>query len=150
MTTKIPHYKTKSVRKSAELLPTKKVEDAMNRLAKVSQESGAKQEKTQREARAAIAETINALLDWLQEENSEQVHELFLQLMMLATPGNRSKIAKHIMIPDGVIAQAEEIISKAKQEEAEAKQKAEAAKAAETEAMTLSKPSKSNEAPRLG
>lgn len=145
MTKKLPKHKAKSTRKPQAVPHSEQLEKAMQRVAAISQKSGARVEKTQREARAAIAETINLWLDWLEDENPEQMPEFFAQIAILATAANRSKIGKHVMMPAGLMDEVEAIIAK-QQEEQEAAEQAEAAKA---ETATQAKAAKGNQEPEI-
>ena len=80
-----------------------------------------KDDKVQREARLAIAETFDAWIDWLEEEAPDQIEEMFFELGCFATASNRRRMFKHAKAPEGVAERAQEQVDQWKAEEEAAK-----------------------------
>lgn len=57
---------------------------AVERVAVVADKAGRRDEATQRQARAAIADTIEAWLDWLAEDDPQAVEDFYVQIELLA------------------------------------------------------------------
>lgn len=98
----------------------------MTRIASIADKEARKDDKVQREARLAIAETLDAWLEWTAEADSNQAEEFFFELGCFATATNRRRLFKHIQMPDGVIERIQEQLDRWKAEEEAAKAEAEA------------------------
>ncbi|MBC58124.1 MAG: hypothetical protein CL814_14490 [Confluentimicrobium sp.] len=103
-----------------------RMQKAMVSIGKIADKQARKDDKVQREARLAIAETFDAWLDWMGESAPEQIEEIFFELGCFATAANRRRMSKHAKAPEGVAERAQEQVDRWKAEE-------EAAKAAATE-----------------
>lgn len=101
-----------------------RMEKAMATVGRLADKEARKDDKVQREARAAIADTFDAWLDWLQESAPEQVDEVFFELGCFATSTNRRRIFKHAKAPEGVVEKVQEQVELWKIEEAEVKEAA--------------------------
>ncbi|PIL22234.1 hypothetical protein P775_00280 [Puniceibacterium antarcticum] len=69
-------------------------------------------------ARKAIADTVEEWITWLSDDHADAVEEFYYEICMLASAGNRNKIAKHSLMPKGLLDRVEEDL-KAQKEEAE-------------------------------
>ncbi|MBN9675956.1 hypothetical protein [Salipiger bermudensis] len=98
-----------------------RMEKAMATVGRLADKEARKDDKVQREARAAIADTFDAWLDWLEESAPEQVDEVFFELGCFATATNRRRIFKHAKAPEGVVEKVQEQVELWKIEEAEAR-----------------------------
>lgn len=120
---------------------------AMERIAKVATGLGRKDEETQRQARTAITETVEIWLSWLSEADPEVVEDFYTELEVLASAGNRRRIAKHAFRPVGVderVASELARIEAARLAEAEAAAAAAEAAAAEAEKGALAAKTKAD------
>jgi hypothetical protein len=109
-----------------------RMEKAMTSVGNIADQQARKDDKVQREARMAIAETFDAWLEWLEEAAPEQIEEAFFELGCFATATNRRRLFKHAKAPKGVAERAQEQVDRWKAEEEAAK--AEAAETAAAEA----------------
>ncbi|WP_417607408.1 hypothetical protein [Primorskyibacter flagellatus] len=98
---------------------------AMASVGSLADKQARKDDKVQREARMAIAETFDAWLEWLEENAPEQVEEMFFELGCFATATNRRRLFKHAKTPEGVAQRAQEQVDRWKAEEEAAKAAAE-------------------------
>lgn len=103
-----------------------RMEKAMVSIGNVADKQARKDDKVQREARMAIAETLGLWFGWREESAPEQVKETFFELGCLATATNRRRLFKHANAPEGVAERVEKQVERWKAEE-------EAAKAAESD-----------------
>ncbi|WP_281985114.1 hypothetical protein [Thalassorhabdomicrobium marinisediminis] len=103
-----------------------RMQKALTSVGNLADQQARKDDKIQREARMAVAETFDAWLDWLEENAPEQVEEMFFELGCLATATNRRRIFKHAKAPEGVAERAQEQVDRWKAEEDAAKVAAEA------------------------
>lgn len=103
-----------------------RLEKAMASVGNLADKQARKDDKAQRQARMAIAETFDAWLEWLAETVPEQIEEMFFELGCLATATNRRRIFKHAKAPAGVAERAQEQVDRWKAEEEAAKAAADA------------------------
>ena len=97
------------------------MQKAMVSIANIADQKARKNDKIQREARMAIAETFDAWFDWLEEAAPEQIEEIFFELGCFATATNRRRMFKHAKAPEGVAERAQEQVDRWKVEEEAAK-----------------------------
>ncbi|WP_145953385.1 hypothetical protein [Oceaniglobus indicus] len=109
-----------------------RMEKAMVSIGSFADKAARKDDKVQREARMAIADTFDAWLDWLEETAPEQIEETFFELGCFATATNRRRLFKHAKAPEGVAERAQEQVDRWKAEEKAAKAAAEAETAKST------------------
>ncbi|MCD1628246.1 hypothetical protein K7H22_19905 [Seohaeicola saemankumensis] len=120
-------------RKPATLMISEAQQAAMIRIATTSLNKGTKigvkADKTERDARAAIADALTDWLDWMNSEDAAVLRSFFLQIAVLASASGRNKIIKHSMFPKDLIVEVEEHLElmKAAAEAAKAEAEAEAA-----------------------
>ncbi|MBR9762423.1 MAG: hypothetical protein GYB53_02500 [Rhodobacteraceae bacterium] len=98
-----------------------RMQKAMVSIGNIADKQARKDDKVQREARMAIAETFDAWLDWLEETAPDQVEEVFFELGCFATATNRRRMFKHAKAPEGVAGRAQEQVDQWKAEEEAAK-----------------------------
>ncbi|WP_322865933.1 hypothetical protein U5922_006830 [Aquicoccus sp. G2-2] len=103
-----------------------RLEKAMASVGNLADKQARKDDKVQRQARIAIAETFDAWLDWLEENAPEQIEEMFFEIGCFATATNRRRLFKHAKAPEGVAERAQEQVDRWKAEEEAAKAAAEA------------------------
>ncbi|ATG35471.1 hypothetical protein PhaeoP23_01322 [Phaeobacter piscinae] len=103
-----------------------RMEKAMVSIGNIAGKQARKDDKIQREARLAIAETFDAWIDWLEEEAPDQIEEMFFELGCFATATNRRRMFKHAKAPDGVAERAQEQVDQWKAEEEAAREAAKA------------------------
>ncbi len=108
------------------------MEKSNARIAAVADKEARKNDKVQREARMAIAETFDEWLEWMAEEDPSQIEDLFIQLGCLANAPNRRRLFKHTQMPEGVSEQVQDELDRAKAE-------AERAEEANSKAVTEEK-----------
>ncbi|GGM00295.1 hypothetical protein GCM10011534_22660 [Pseudooceanicola nanhaiensis] len=94
-----------------------RMQKAMVSIGNIADKQARKDDKIQREARLAIAETFDAWLDWMEETAPEQVEEVFFELGCFATATNRRRMFKHAKAPEGVAERAQEQVDRWKAEE---------------------------------
>ncbi|OWU69542.1 hypothetical protein [Marinibacterium profundimaris] len=98
-----------------------RMQKAMVSIANIADQKARKNDKIQREARMAIAETFDAWLDWLEEAAPEQIEEIFFELGCFATATNRRRMFKHAKAPEGVAERAQQQVDRWKADEEAAK-----------------------------
>jgi len=98
-----------------------RMQKAMVSIGNIADKQARKDDKVQREARMAIAETCDAWLDWLEETAPEQIQDIFFELGCFATATNRRRMFKHAKAPEGVAERAQEQVDQWKAEEETAK-----------------------------
>lgn len=98
-----------------------RMQKAMVSIGNIADKQARKDDKIQREARLAIAETFDAWLDWMEEAAPEQVEDVFFELGCFATATNRRRMFKHAKAPEGVAERAQEQVDRWKAEEEAAK-----------------------------
>lgn len=103
-----------------------RLEKAMASVGNLADKQARKDDKVQRDARMAIAETFDAWLDWLEETAPEQIEEMFFEIGCFATATNRRRLFKHAKAPEGVAERAQEQVDRWKAEQDAAKAAAEA------------------------
>jgi hypothetical protein len=89
---------------------------AMFKVANVAANMSRKDEATQQAARKAIADTIEDWIGFLAENEPEAVEDFYYEVCMLATAGNRRRIAKHTPMPEGVFERVEDDLREQKEE----------------------------------
>ncbi|QCO57835.1 hypothetical protein EOK75_19430 (plasmid) [Pseudorhodobacter turbinis] len=67
-------------------------------------------------ARKAIADTIEEWVAFLSENDAEAAADFYYEISMLATAGNRRRIAKHATMPEGVFERVEDDLREQKEE----------------------------------
>ncbi len=87
---------------------------AMTQVGEIADKQARKDDQIQREARAAIAETIDVWLEWAAENAPKEAGEVFVQFAYLATVSNRRRILKHALTPKGTEARVRELLNRAK------------------------------------
>ena len=90
---------------------------AMASIGSIADKKARKDDKVQREARMAIAETFDAWLDWIEDAAPEQVEEIFFELGCFASATNRRRMFKHAKAPEGVAERAQAQVDQWKAEE---------------------------------
>jgi len=85
-------------------------------VASVAANLSRKEEVTQQVARKAISDTIEDWVAFLTENDLEAVEEFYYEICMLATAGNRRRIAKHTPIPVGVFERVEDDLQSQREE----------------------------------
>ncbi len=119
MTKRMTARPVKSSRKNRTAIPmSPAMQAAMFKVANVAANVSRKDEAAQRAARQAIADTVAEWITWLNEDHPESVEEFYYEICMLATAGNRNRIAKHSLMPEGLLDRVEEDL-KAQKKEAE-------------------------------
>ncbi|CUH88878.1 hypothetical protein PH5382_02822 [Phaeobacter sp. CECT 5382] len=125
----------KSTRKNRAAAPmTPALQAAVFQVANVAANMSRKDEATQQAARKAIAETIEDWIGFLAEDQPEVVEVFYYEVCMLATAGNRRRIAKHSPMPEGVFERVEDDLREQKEE---AKREAEQQKGTEDDTKEL-------------
>ncbi|TCS63172.1 hypothetical protein EDD52_1073 [Primorskyibacter sedentarius] len=59
-------------------------------------------DKIQREARAAVAATLDTWIAYMSENDPGRVEDLFFEFACFATATNRKRMLKHSQVPEGV------------------------------------------------
>lgn len=98
-----------------------RMQKAMVSIGNIADKQARKDDKIQREARLAIAETFDAWLDWMEETAPEQIEDVFYELGCFASATNRRRMFKHAKAPEGVAERAQEQVDQWKAEEQAAK-----------------------------
>lgn len=128
MTKTIPTKKNRKSSKevaspmSPELL--RSIETANARIANVAGKVARKNDKIQREARQAIADTLDDWIAWMADEDPPRVEEFLFEIGCIASASNRRRLLKHAQMPEGVSERVEEQVEAMK--EAEEQERAEA------------------------
>ena len=103
MNINVPHKIDRKLRNSTtDITKDEAFKAAMARAGAVGANVARKKDKEQRAARAALAETIDDWAAWQSEADPELVARIFAEIALTATAGNRSKILKHKLLPEGV------------------------------------------------
>jgi len=106
MTKKLPKKSTRKVNKTKFIVTEvmqRRMETAMSTVARYADKDARKDDKTQREARAAFAATLDVWIECLMEENPESIEDLFFEFACFATSTNRKRILKHAQTPEGIV-----------------------------------------------
>lgn len=106
MTKKLPKKSTRKVNKTKFVVTEvmqRRMETAMSTVARYADMDARKDDKTQREARAAFAATLDVWIDCMMEENPESIEDLFFEFACFATSTNRKRILKHAQTPEGIV-----------------------------------------------
>jgi hypothetical protein len=109
-----PVNATRKKRTEAQMSPA--MQAAMLKVANVAANMSKKDEATQQAARKAIADTIEDWLAFLAEDNPDVVEDFYYEICMLATVGNRRRIAKHTSMPEGIFERVEDDLQSQKEE----------------------------------
>ena len=105
MTKKLPKKSTRKVNKTKFVVTEvmqRRMETAMSTVARYADKDARKDDKTQREARAAFAATLDVWIDCMMEENPESIEDLFFEFACFATSTNRKRMLKHAQTPEGI------------------------------------------------
>jgi hypothetical protein len=106
MTKKLPKKSTRKVNKTKFIVTEvmqRRMETAMSTVARYADKDARKDDKTQREARAAFAATLDVWIDCMMEENPESIEDLFFEFACFSTSTNRKRILKHAQTPEGIV-----------------------------------------------
>ncbi len=117
MNKRMPSKPVKATRKNRnqeQMSPA--MQAAMFKVANVAANMSRNDEATQQAARKAISDTIEDWVAFLTENAPEAVEEFYYEICMLATAGNRRRIAKHTPIPAGVFERVEGDLQSQKEE----------------------------------
>ncbi|WP_278921639.1 hypothetical protein [Pseudophaeobacter profundi] len=80
---------------------------AIKSIAHHADKDARKDDKIQREARAAVAATLDTWIDYMLENDPERVEDLFFEFACFATATNRKRMLKHAQAPEDVAERAE-------------------------------------------
>lgn len=117
MSKRMPRKPVKATRKKRNEVPmSAAMKAAMFKVANVAANMSRKDEATQQAARKAITDTIEEWVVFLTEKDSEAVEDFYYEICMLATAGNRRRIAKHAPMPEGVCERVEDDLREQKEE----------------------------------
>ncbi|WP_458792288.1 hypothetical protein [Yoonia sp. MH D7] len=117
MSKRMPRKPVKATRKNRNEVPmSAAMKAAMFKVANVAANMSRKDEATQQAARKAIADTIEKWIAFLSENDAEAVEDFYYEINMLATAGNRRRIAKHATMPEGVFERVEGDLREQKEE----------------------------------
>ncbi len=111
---------------------TARMQAAMLKVAHIAATQSRKDEATQQAARKAIAETVDEWITFLADDHPDAVDEFYYEICMLASAGNRRRIAKHALVPEGLVERVEDDLQQQKEQaerEAAAAQAREGSKA---------------------
>ncbi len=99
-----PWKPARQKRQDFELSPEMRarLDRAASEVGRIAQKNVLATDKVQREARAAIAETLDTWLEWLGDAAPERLEEVFLELGCLALGRNRARILRHATAPSGM------------------------------------------------
>jgi hypothetical protein len=103
-------------KKRAEVPMSAAMQAAMFKVANVAANLSRKDEAAQQAARKAIADTIEQWIAVLTENEPEAVDQFYYEVCTLASVGNRRRIAKHALMPAGIVEQVEDDLQKQKEE----------------------------------
>jgi hypothetical protein len=117
MSKRMPRKPVKATRKNRNEVPmSAAMKAAMFKVANVAANMSRKDEATQQAARKAITDTIEEWVAFLTENDPEAVEDFYYEICMLATAGNRRRIAKHAPMPEGVFERVEDDLREQKEE----------------------------------
>jgi hypothetical protein len=117
MSKRMPRKPVKAIRKKRNEVPmSAAMQAAMFKVANVAANMSKKDEATQQAARKAIADTIEEWVAFLTENDPEAVGDFYYEICMLATAGNRRRIAKHATMPEGIFERVEDDLQIQKEE----------------------------------
>ena len=117
MSKRMPHKPVKATRKNRnDVVTSAAMQAAVFKVMNVAANMSRKDEATQQAARKAIADTIEDWIAFLTENDPEAVEEFYYEICMLATAGNRRRIAKHAPMPEGVFERVEDDLQSQKEE----------------------------------
>ncbi|WP_341233611.1 hypothetical protein [uncultured Sulfitobacter sp.] len=99
----------KTTRKNRNEVPmSAAMQAAMFKIANVGAGMATQEDATQMAVRKAIAETVEEWITFLTKNAREAVDNFYYEVCMLATAGNRRRIAKHSPMPEGVFERVED------------------------------------------
>lgn len=81
----------------------RRMASAMITVARHADKDARKDDKIQREARAAVAATLDTWIAYMLENDPERVEDLFFEFACFATATNRKRMLKHVQAPEGVV-----------------------------------------------
>ena len=117
MSKRMPRKPVKTTRQKRNEVPmSAAMQAAMFKVANVAANMFKKDEATQQAARKAIADTIEEWVAFLTENDPEAVEDFYFEICMLATAGNRRRIAKHATMPEGIFERVEDDLQIQKEE----------------------------------
>tara|TARA_R100000935_G_scaffold33263_1_gene53744 strand:+ start:1874 stop:2299 length:426 start_codon:yes stop_codon:yes gene_type:complete len=105
MTKKLPPKaarKSKKTKFVANEQMNRRMQSAMSSIAAYADKDARKDDKTQREARAAFAATLDVWIDCMMDQNPEAIEDLFFEFGCFATATNRKRMLKHSIAPEGI------------------------------------------------
>ena len=105
MTKKLSKKSSRKVNKTKFVMTEamqRRMESAMNTVARHADKDARKDDKTQREARAAFGATLDVWIDCMMDENAEKIEDIFFEFACFATATNRNRMLKHAQTPEGV------------------------------------------------
>ena len=127
MRKRMPAIPVKAARKQRAQVPmSAAMQSAMFKVANVAANLSRKDEVAQQAARKAIAETVEDWITFLSEGHPEAVEEFYYEICMLASAGNRRRIAKHALMPEDIFERVENDLQQQKEEAEREAAKAEA------------------------
>jgi len=104
MTKRVPKKTINKTRRTDEdILKNETFKKALEKAGMTGARVARKNDKVQRAAKLAMAETVDDWLDWSAEDDASAPTDFFVQIALLASAANRSKILKHAMIPQEAI-----------------------------------------------
>jgi hypothetical protein len=105
MTKKLPPKaarKSKKTKFVANEQINRRMQSAMSSIAAYADKDARKDDKIQREARAAFAATLDVWIDCMMDQNPEGIEELFFEFGCFATATNRKRMLKHSQAPESI------------------------------------------------
>jgi len=107
----------KTTRKNRNEVPmSAAIQAAIFKVANVAANISTQEDATQMAVRKANAETVKEWITFLTKNAREAVDNFYYEVCMLATAGNRRRIAKHSPMPEGVFERVEDDLCEHKEE----------------------------------
>ena len=85
----------------------RRMASAMITVARHADKDARRDDQIQREARAAVAATLDTCIDYMLENDPERVEDLFFEFACFATTTNRKRMLKHVQAPEDVAERVE-------------------------------------------
>ena len=85
----------------------RRMASAMITVARHADKDARRDDQIQREARAAVAATLDTWIDYMLENDPERVEDLFFEFACFATTTNRKRMLKHVQAPEDVAERVE-------------------------------------------
>lgn len=85
----------------------RRMASAMITVARHADKDARRADQIQREARAAVAATLDTWIDYMLENDPERVEDLFFEFACFATTTNRKRMLKHVQAPEDVAERVE-------------------------------------------